>query len=537
MPSSRDPKIAAQGEEPVLSKVFRDFKGVVTKADRTAIPDDSFFRLDNLQPIGAANIHTVPENSVVGASSITGTPYWIQYANLNGTDYAYVFCTNGNIWQVNVTPGSNSYTLINPVTPLSGSGSRMDQWNGGAIDTGQAILFIDSTGYYSWDGATFSLQTGSGAPSNGTEIAVYGGRVWVFQSRSIVVSNAGAYKAGSSAFSGAGSIVIFLTDPQLRGNVTRAISANGYLYYFGKSSIFVISDVYVPNGATSPVYTNTNVHPLIGSDQPGSVFVIDRDVYFANRYGAHVIKGVTVSRISEDIDGSWQYLDTSFSIFGGVAVVNNILTAGFMVKSKNDPFYGTQQCMWMYAGGKWWRSIPTYFPNALCMCWGMAVGRVAMFTAYTSVGVRDVFGLSDYNPSLSANSAPASAFATALWSLDDAIAFKEVLMCGVEITNVFSPTGGVFSLSLDTPVSSVAFNSGTSTGSVQWMNNASTIVSWQNNTLATVTWYNGTYALQAGDSGGGFFRYVGVSGRASANSVYQLNTIAFDYEYRNRWTA
>jgi hypothetical protein len=535
MPSSRDPKIQEQGEETQLSKVFREFKGVNTQSDRTAIPEDCFYRLDNLQPIGNANIHTVPEYSAVGTHSITGTPYWQQYANINNTDYVFVFCTNGNVYQVNITPGSDSYTLINPATPLSGGGSRMDQWNGGATDSGNAILIVDSSGYYSWDGTTFTLQTGSGAPSSGTEIAVYAGRVWIFQSRLVIIGAAGSYKAASSTF-GAGSVVSYLTDPQLRGPVVRAISANGYLYYFSKSSIFVFSDVYVPSGATTPVYTNTNVHPLIGTDQPGSVFVINRDVYFANSYGAHRIQGVTVERISKDIDGTWQYLDFTVPIFGGATAVNNILTAAFMVKQKQDPFFGTQLAIWMFSDDKWWRSIPTFFPSCNGMCWAMAAGRPTLIASWTGSSLKDVFGLPAYNAPAAAQAAPASSFATSLWSLGDPIPVKEAIQVGVEITNVFTPGGGVFQLNLDTPTSSIPFISGVSPGLIQWQNNSLALVTWQNNALVTVNWYNGAYLLQTGDSGGGYGHYIGVSGSAPVNSVYQLNTIEFDYEFRNRWT-
>ena len=83
MPSSKNAKVAEKGEEPQTSKIFKDFKGINTKADRTAIPNDCFYRLDNLIPIGHANIHTVEAPGSVGvgpAAKIVGTPYWEQYA-------------------------------------------------------------------------------------------------------------------------------------------------------------------------------------------------------------------------------------------------------------------------------------------------------------------------------------------------------------------------------------------------------------------------------------------------------------------------
>jgi hypothetical protein len=513
--------------------MFREFKGVVTQADRTAIPEDCFYRLDNLQPIGHANIHTVPYHSVVGSSAIVGTPYWQQYATLLGNDYCYVFCTNGNIWQVNIAVGVNSYTLINPATPLSGSGSRMDQWNSGTVSSAQTILFSDSTGIYTWDGATFAKLAAS-APQSGTEIAVYAGRLWVFQNRLIIVSAAGDFSAATGW--GAASTIVYLTDPQLRGPVTRAVSASGYLYIFGKSSINVISDVYVPTGSTAPVFTNTNIQALIGTDQPSSVFVVDRNVYFANQYGAHILQGVTVERLSKDIDGTWQYLDFTVPIFGGVALVNNILCAGFLVKQKNDPFFGTRLAIWIVMDKKWWCAVPFYFPTAATMCWGMSGGRPALITASAASGLNDVFGYPAYNASAPNVAAPASAFATALWSMGDPLSNKEVIEAGIELTNIIGNQALSYSLKLDTQLASTAFTSSGSIGFVSWINNALQTVSWINNALQTVLWFNGTYALLVGDSLGGYAHYVGISGSAPVNAVYQLNMVAMDYELRQRWT-
>ena len=40
----------------------------------------------------------------------------------------------------------------------------------------------------------------------------------------------------------------------------------------------------------------------IPTDQPASVFAVDVNVYFANRYGVYAVNGVTVQKLSTDID-------------------------------------------------------------------------------------------------------------------------------------------------------------------------------------------------------------------------------------------
>ena len=275
------PKIneALQKEGQRYNKEFRDFQGVFTQSARNAIPDTNFYHLENLQPIGAANLHSINDISSALFDYTINQIYWSFYANINGTDYLINFATNGNVYAFNTS--SLTSTLINSGTPLSGSVSRCAQWKNGQL------LIIDPAGYFHWDGTTFAQITGTGVPSGGTEIAVYAGRVWIFNARLLVVSAADDYTA--AAFLAAnGAIAINLTDPTLRSTVTRAYAANGYLYFTGASSINVISNVYIPSGASppAPLLSNTNIQSTVGSDQPGSFFTVDdRDLFFANSYG------------------------------------------------------------------------------------------------------------------------------------------------------------------------------------------------------------------------------------------------------------
>ena len=734
----------AQGENQLRTKYFREWKAVYTKARRVAIPEDTFYDLTNLMPIGAANIHTIPGLSAAlvayGANSI----YWIQYCNINSINYIIAFATNGNVYAYNID--SNTNALINSGKALSGSGSNLDQWKN------STVLIADSTGYYSWDGTTFTgpitggttlatvtsatiagsvgtvrfstnanllsgaaiiltgftpsgwngawnvtiptlpaitsmtysgtaatmvfsaahnlstndiitltgftpigwdgtftvtvtnsttitftltatpvppvlptVTTGTVASTTGTltfssghglttgnliilsgftpagwngtwvvttvsttvvtitfvsaptavtvvgtvlgeivgqaavnnvvqitftsppttatvlgtaqnggvlpfgtlvssDVAVFSNRVWIYSNRALYVSAINSYTDFTIV---SGAVIQNLTDPQIRGQATRIYSANGYLYIFGNSSINVISDVYIPNGAVppAPVFSVLNVQAIIGCDQPGSVFTFDRNLMFANTYGLWTLSGVTANRISEDIDGTIQYLDTSFAISGGTARVENILNAGFLIKQTGDPTFGTRTIVCMNFDNKWW------FAN---------YGALTFVTSAIKTNQPVMFGLkgnSLYQLFSDTVNSPASSWQTALWPMDDQLADKEVFRAGFEMTVTAI---NQVTASIDTPNSSAQFyppswNANANVGVVQWVNNSSTIVAWQNNSPVAVDWFNGSYILYVGDGLGAFAKYVGISGAATAGSVYELNSNVMDYALRKRW--
>jgi hypothetical protein len=285
-------QVKDQLEEQRRTKSFIQWKGCNTAASRNAIPDDTWYQLENMQPIGDANIHTI--NNLLGSytdTSIGVLFYWEQYVNILGVDYRILFDTSGKVFANQV--GSFAASFIS--TTLSGSGSRVVQWKN------SIALFIDSTGYYFWNGSgSLTLITGTGVPTNGDDIAVAFGRVWISQGRLITFSAANDYTATAFlAANGAGSIA--LTDPTFRGaKLTRMISQNGYLYLIGVTSINAISDVYVPSGASppTPLFTNLNIQATIGSDQPASFVAFNQALLFANSYGIWALYGTQAQRIS-----------------------------------------------------------------------------------------------------------------------------------------------------------------------------------------------------------------------------------------------
>lgn len=145
---------------------LKDFSGVNTQADRTAIGETEFSWLENLIPIGHANLRALLAPSSVLATAAATIISW-QYVNINNTDLVLVFLNNGSGYQFNVA--TNALTLVANAGTFSGT-PRAAQWKD------ERAVIIASNGYWSWDGTTLVVlqgevvgltitQTGSGYTS------------------------------------------------------------------------------------------------------------------------------------------------------------------------------------------------------------------------------------------------------------------------------------------------------------------------------------------------------------------------------------
>lgn len=515
-----------QGEVQLLNKTFREFKGVNTRSDRTAIPEDTFYDLENLMPIGSANLQTVPDKSAALVDYAADLIYWFDYVNIGLTDYMILFSSNGKVFAYNI--GSNTNTQI--ATGLSGSGSLLAQYKNAAV------LIIDSTGLYSWNGAAWAGPlAGTGVPGSGTEIAVYAGRVWIVQGRTIAFCGADDGSAtpwitlsASSAWTPAnGAGFVQMTDPTIKGNITRLWVQNGYLYVYSASSINIISDVYVPTGATPPVpvFSNLNINANIGTDQPGSVFPYGRAIAFATPYGAYQMYGVADEKISDDIDGTWQFWDSAQAISGGMCRVNNILCAAFLFKQLTGPIIGARTVLGMYFNKKWW------FANYGALTFVRSGLRSNIPTLFGLIGNK-LYRLFDTVSAGVTTSSPATRYMTPLWAMDDALSKKRVIRVGMQTTT--SLPSGTSAFYVDTTNSSTLVTGSSNIASVSWVNGSGTTIVWQNNVLATVIWYGGTSLLYSGSAPGAFDNFVGITYTTTA-SVYEVDAVYMDYKLGPRW--
>jgi hypothetical protein len=513
-------------EEPRRTKNFVKWKGVNTRNARNAIPEDTWYNLENMQPIGDANIHSIL-NATASAlyDFTTHNIYWAQYANVASVDYLICAASDGNVYAYNIV----AKTVATIGTGFSGSLTRFAQWKNTVL-----LTFDNTVGYGWWNGfGTFTFIAGAGIPTGASgqynDIAVSFGRLWILTGRlltwtAIATGATGPVLADFSAANGAGTLA--LTDPTLRNNVYRMVAQNGYLYLSGPTSINAISDVYVPTGASppTPLFTNLNLQATIGSDQPGSFFPMNQALMFANSYGIWALYGTQVQRVSEDIDGTWQYRDPSVGVSGGAVVSNNIINSAFLMKRLNDPQYGSNTVLCMYSDQKWW------FANygALTFVTGAIVSNTPSLFGFIGNKLYQLF-----DPTTSASAAPTGILSSPLWPMEDNLADKEIIRAGFEITvaNYF----GTFAATIDTVNNSYATLTTQTGGNVAWQNNISIIVNWQNNALANVYWFSGSYLLYNGTAPGTYGKYVGMTITATG-SQFQFNALDMDYKLRARWS-
>lgn len=516
-----------KSERTTYRMTFRHWGGCYTRSSRTAMPKDRWYHLENLQPIGDGNLHTVNNIGPVVHDFAGDTIYRAMYANLSGIgDCTYSFATNGKVFQTIIATGVT--TQINVGNLFSGAGSMLDQWEN------LAVLFIDANGYYSWDGTTFTKITVSGAPAGGTAIAVYQGRVWIVGTGGtgrVVYYSVPAGENGANTGYGNnandwnatnGSGFFILVDPQVRAGITRMISCNGYLYILSRTSINVVADVYVPQSASppTPVFTNLNIQAIVGTDQADAVFPLDRQLIIGNRYGCYALSGTTAQKISGDIDGTWQYITLAQPLSGGQVVINNILTSAILLNQTADPELGLNTVIAMWWDGKWW------FANFGALTF--------IFSAYAQnqPALFGFLGNKLYQLFADPTTATTTEFIGPLWDMDDAVRTKEVLKAGIELQ--ITGTYGTVQMNLDTPNASVPIAFPALIGLIGFVNNSGNPIQFINNAGNPLYFYSPGYLLQWSGAPGGYGKYVGLSG-STTGTQYQLSGMMMDYQFAGQW--
>jgi hypothetical protein len=140
----------ASPEQKKSYQVVKQFKGLNTKANRTAIEESEFSWLENAMPIGYANIKITPTSSqVYNASNVAvtfaNTPSHMASVNLNNVDYIMVFQADGSLDAFNLV--TNLKSTIKTAGFFSASGISVTQWKN------ELALILDPVkGYFVWDG-------------------------------------------------------------------------------------------------------------------------------------------------------------------------------------------------------------------------------------------------------------------------------------------------------------------------------------------------------------------------------------------------
>ena len=113
----------AAAEQKKSYQVVRQFRGVNTKADRTAINEDEFSWLENVMPIGAANLKITPNYLKLGSVGFTSTVINLFSVSLNLTDYLIAFEIDGSAEYMILASSANPPLPVNTIGTIAPAGT------------------------------------------------------------------------------------------------------------------------------------------------------------------------------------------------------------------------------------------------------------------------------------------------------------------------------------------------------------------------------------------------------------------------------
>ena len=353
-------------------------------------------------------------------------------------------------------------------------------------------------------------------PSGGTAVATSNGRVWVANNRTIVFSAPDSFNDYSTTAAGGSFIAV---DETLHSTITGLLSANNFLYIFGTSSIDTLSDVSVVNGVT--VFSKTNISASVGTSEPTSLTTYYRGVWFAAPFGFHALYGTSTTKVSDDIDGTFDLIDPSMAVSAGQALLNSVMVQAFLFKYA-DPDVGGRSLLALFFDKKW------FFAS-------QGDDLTQIDTAIID-GVPTLFGTNGTTLtrlfSDSVSDMPHT-IKTKLWDMSDSLRDKQALKLGLEMISPINPL--TVSGTVDTEFDKNAFPFTVVGGEIiQWVNNSGQIVQWVNNAGAIVQWVQSGYTFQ-GVNADTFGKYLGVT--ISSNTpgrIYQGLHLQF-CEMGNEW--
>ena len=347
-----------------------------------------------------------------------------------------------------------------------------------------------------------------------SSVATFSGRVWISTGRTVTFSSATSPTDFTSVSAGAETI----SDSTLRGNIQHMVSANNFLYIYGEDSINVFSDVRITNTGET-LFTNTNVSASVGSKLKYAVFPYFRSVLFMNNYGVYALVGSTTSKISDQLDGIFPYIDFTKPVTAGQVLLNNILCAAFnfyllptFPTTTGDRFV---QCVFFEK--KWFITSQ----GALRYVSSAPVGGLINLYGVTDTALFRLYGDATANV--------ASEIQTSLSPMRDPIRTKQALKFGIEATLT---TGGTFNVTVDSESGSSPVY--TLNNSVSWFNNQNVTLTWVNNSSTTIGWLTSAgYALYKSDAQQ-YGKYLGLT-MTSTDPALTVNTIEFEHELRVRF--
>jgi hypothetical protein len=136
--------MAQSPEQKKAYQIVKNFRGLNTKANRTAIDESEFSWLENAMPVGYANLKIVPGYANLTATfSNTATSFFS--ASVNLVDYVIGFEANGSAEAINLATGTK--VTIAAAGTFSNAGVNITGWKNDRV-----LIADPANGYYTWNG-------------------------------------------------------------------------------------------------------------------------------------------------------------------------------------------------------------------------------------------------------------------------------------------------------------------------------------------------------------------------------------------------
>lgn len=464
--------------------VFENFEGINTATTRPGVDDKQMAWCDGFIPLGPRrNLRTLPG---VGPLLWTApaTIVFYQFANIGTTPIKISILSDGSIWQVN-TSTAVATQIAPPGTILAPT-----QLNVGISQYGDQYVQIvakQTNGYFIWDGLVFygpggASPTGGTMPLaiGGTAIENYSGRVWIANGATITFSAPGSINDFSSG-SGGGNFTS--SDSFLRTRYVQLKQTNGFLYLIGDSSVNYISGVQTSGSPPVTTFTNQNADPEVGTPWPNTVDVFNRNILFANSFGAHVSYGGAVTKISEALDGIYNTVPNFGTLIPSAAkAIIFGKKVWMLLLSIIDPITQLQvNKLLMWNGKQWWAS-----QQDIALQFIQFQEIDSQLTAWGTDGL-NVYPLFQ-QPSIAFQ----KIVQTRLWDPPGGFQFLHTAVRLWILAAYYSFLGAPLSVSIDNENSlsqSEIVPINIAPTAVIWTNNSNAVVPWTNNSAQPVTWY------------------------------------------------
>ena len=311
----------AAAEQKKSYAVIKLFKGIDTKANRTAIEKDEFYWLENAMPVGSGNLRITPQSTTVNNASGNAVVFsnavtYLTSANITD-DYLVAAESNGAMQYFDLTSLSGGNIAV--AGTFTGSGISTAQYQNTNLFIGDPVK-----GLYEWDGGNL-VAIGSigvigitnpgagytaapdviiGAPNQtgGIQATAVATITTANTVNTVVLTNAGSgYTSPPSiTITGGGATTNATAIAQLTtfatGTVSVLINSGGF-GYGANGSFYVTFTGGGGSGANGTAIVSGNAVTQVIMNNLGSGYTSAPTVSFANGYTANVTANATATAI------------------------------------------------------------------------------------------------------------------------------------------------------------------------------------------------------------------------------------------------